>query len=242
MPVYRKEDAKTGGFQQVREALVAFEGDVVKVESGQWGGQLVDNEGKPVAPREFFEIETTNNVPLKVTEDLSMDIAERFSFRVNMSDYEGSFWVDEFLTSADKNKILLPDGLTGKRVTFKKITKEAFDREGNPTPRFNVTNFIIDKVAVKIDKVAVKKAVITKTVISPPSIPEQEEGIVEDDPMALVCDLAVGKTEQQLRSAAGLHPKLIGSQILPLIKTGLATTALVADGKLILVNGKYQKP
>ena len=236
MPVYRKEDAKTGGFQQVREALVAFEGDVVKVESGQWGGQLVDNEGKPVAPREFFEIETTNNVPLKVIEDLSMDIAERFSFRVNMSDYEGSFWVDEFLTSADKNKILLPDGLTGKRVTFKKITREALDRKGNPTPRFNVTNFIIDKVAVK------KAAIAAKTVISPPSMPEQEKGIVEDDPMALVCDLAVGKTEQQLRSAAGLHPKLIGSQILPLVKTGLATTALVADGKLILVNGKYQKP
>ena len=235
MPVYRKEDAKTGGFQQVREALVAFEGDVVKVESGQWGGQLVDNEGKPAAPREFFEIETTNNVPLKVIEDLSMDIAERFSFRVNMSDYEGSFWVDEFLTSADKNKILLPDGLTGKRVTFKKITREALDRKGNPTPRFNVTNFIIDKVAVK-------KAAIAKTVISPPSMPEQEKGIVEDDPMALVCDLAVGKTEQQLRSAAGLHPKLIGSQILPLVKTGLATTALVADGKLILVDGKYQKP
>ena len=236
MPVYRKEDAKTGGFQQVREALVAFEGDVVKVESGQWGGQLVDNEGKPVAPREFFEIETTNNVPLKVTEDLSMDIAERFSFRVNMSDYEGSFWVDEFLTSADKNKILLPDGLIGKRVTFKKITREALDRKGNPTPRFNVTNFIIDKVAVK------KAAIAAKTVISPPSMPEQEKGIVEDDPMALVCDLAVGKTEQQLRSAAGLHPKLIGSQILPLVKTGLATTALVADGKLILVDGKYQKP
>ena len=235
MPVYRKEDAKTGGFQQVREALVAFEGDVVKVESGQWGGQLVDNEGKPVAPREFFEIETTNNVPLKVIEDLSMDIAERFSFRVNMSDYEGSFWVDEFLTSADKNKILLPDGLIGKRVTFKKITREALDRKGNPTPRFNVTNFIIDKVAVK-------KAAIAKTVISPPSTPEKKKGIVEDDPMALVCDLAVGKTEQQLRSAAGLHPKLIGSQILPLVKTGLATTALVADGKLILVDGKYQKP
>jgi len=121
MPLYNKADAKKGGFAQTRDALQSFEGLVVRAEDGKWGGKLVDEDtGKPLPPREFFEIECTEVVPLEVSEELSMDISDSFSFRVNMSEYEGSFWVDEFLASADRAGILLPDGLVNKRISFKK--------------------------------------------------------------------------------------------------------------------------
>jgi len=244
MPVYKKEEAKSGGFQQVREAIQVFEGDVVKVEEGQWGGQLVDDQGKSKPPKEYFEIETTNNVVTEATEDLSMDISERFSFRINMSEYLGSFWVDAFLESADRNKVLLPDGLKGNRVTFRKMTLEGSE------PKFNVTNFVIDKVikkAATAPKIVAKPAIAKPVVIAPkvvqPSVAGAEAGTtVEDDPMELALILAIGKTEQQFRSAAGLHPKLIGSQLLPLIKTGLASQALMVEGKMVLgEDGKYQR-
>lgn len=232
MPIYKREEAKSGGFAQVREALLSYEGDVVKVETGQWGGKLVDDDGKPVPPREYFEVETTNNVPLEVTEELSMDISERFSFRVNMSEYEGSFWVDAFLASAEKAKVLLPDGIKGKRVTFRKVTLEGSE------PKYNVTNFVIDKVAGGT-KVAPK--VTPKAVIAPAPVASKET--VEEDEIALALNLAVGKTEAQFRSAASLHPKLIGSQLLPLIKAGLFTASQVNEGTLTLGNDdKYAKP
>ncbi len=245
MPVYKKEEAKSGGFQQVREAIQAFEGDVSKVEEGQWGGQLVDDKGKPRPPKGYFEIETTNNIVIEATEDLSMDIAEKFSFRINMSEYLGSFWVVAFLESADRNKVLLPDGLKGNRVMFRKMTLEGSE------PKFNVTNFVIDKVVKKtvtapkivaktVAKPTIAKPVITLRVSQPQAA--ENASVAEDNTMELALSLAIGKTEQQFRSAAGLHPKLIGSQLLPLIKAGLASQALIADGKMILgEDGKYQK-
>jgi len=240
MPIYNKDEAKSGGFQQVREAIQVFEGDVVKVEEGRWGGQLVNDQGKPRPPKEYFEIETANNVVVEATEDLSMDISESFSFRVNMSEYSGSFWVDAFLESADRSKILLPDGLKGNRVTFRKMTLEGSEE------KYKVTNFVIDKVVKKVataPKIVAKpvaKPVVVPKVAQPAAVEATEGG--EDDPMGLALSLAIGKTEQQFRSAAGLHPQLIGSQLLPLIKAGLASQALIAEGKMVLgEDNKYQK-
>ena len=148
MPIVKSSEAKEGGFGQVREALVAFEADVVaqdargsKTEFGKWGSV----EGKP--PREFLQIVTKNAKPTEVTEELSMDIAEGFSFRVNCSDYKGSFWVDMFLPSAEKLGILVPEGLIGKRLGFRRFTLEAKNKDGSPNPQFNSTSYIIEKIA-----------------------------------------------------------------------------------------------
>jgi len=59
---------------------------------------------------------------------------------------------------------------------------------------------------------------------------------------ATALELAVGKTEAQFRSAASLHPKLRGSPILSLIRAGLFSQALIANGKIVLgQDGKYEK-
>ncbi len=223
MPVYRKQDARKGGWAQVREALQSFEGDVIRVEEGKWGGKLVDEEGNPLPPKEFFEIETVNNVPLEVIEDLTMDIADRFSFRVNMSEWDGSFWVDEFLASAEKFGILLPDGLKGKKIVFKKVTKH-WEIDGIPR---SYTNYVIAEVMSP----GVAPKIITKSISTP--IEETVENA--DDPMALALELAVGKTEAQFRSAIAFHPQFVGSPLLPLAKAGAITAALVKDGKLVEV-------
>lgn len=156
-----------------------------------------------------------------------MDISERYSFRINMSEYSGSFWVDAFLESADENKVLLPDGLEGKRVTFKKVTLEGSE------PKFNVTNYVIDKVAVKTAKVVKPTGLAVATA---------QPDTMAADPMALALDLAIGKTEAQFKSAASLHPALVGNPLLPLIKSGLASQALITDGKMVLgEDGTYQR-
>ena len=53
--------------------------------------------------------------------------------------------------------------------------------------------------------------------------------------MELACELAVGKTEAQFRSAISLSPKFVSSPLLPIAKAGLVTAALLKEGKLVEV-------
>ena len=142
MPITNKDEAKDGGFAQLKRSLVKFKMDVKSAEFGKWDNNITDDYGNYIPPKEYLEIKGTNFVALETTEPLSMNITD-WSFRINCSDYSKSFWVDKFLESADKFKILIPDGLIGKRVTFQRVTIEAFDRNGNPVPKYNTTNYII---------------------------------------------------------------------------------------------------
>ncbi len=258
-PIYKREEAKESGWQQVRQALEAFEGDVVRAESGTWGGTGVDQEtGLPLPKKEYFEIETTNNVATKVSEPLEMDIKPRMTFRVNSSSTSPrSFWVEKFLKSADDNKILLgeegiqatprPDGLKGKRVAFTKVVYG----EG----QFATKNFIINEVVGEATAPA-PSTPVPATTSAPPSpatpygialtIPTPPVSTSAEDILEAVADLAVGRTEQQFRSAITLNPKFFGSPLLALVKTGAITQALIKDGKLkeVVENGVtvYRKP
>lgn len=224
MPITDRNQAKEGGWAQIREALIAFEGDVKSAEFDQWGGKLVDDDGKPLPPKEFLEIQCDNVEVLEVTEELTMSITD-MNFRINCSDFKGSFWVDKFLASADEHKILVPGGLVGKRLVFRKETLEARD------PKYNSTNYVIAGV-----KEAKGKVESTK-----PTVPEVS-GEAED-PMDIAISLAVGKTEAQFKTAVALDPTLAVSPLLSLAKAGMLTQALISDGKLVLgEDGKYQKP
>lgn len=240
MPLYDREQARKGGFAQVREALQSFEGDVVRAEDGEWGGQRFDNDGNPLPKREYFEVECINNVPLEVTEELTMDITESFSFRVNMSEWDGSFWVDEFLASADKVKILLPDGLIGKRVVWKKVIK-TWDIKGEVITYANFIIAEVKKAQGPAPRVVPKTAQAPATIAAPAKVEvPAEEAEVEAstpavDPMEVAMELAVGKTEAQFRMAIGLNPAFAGSPLLSLAKSGAITQSLVNDGKLTLV-------
>lgn len=224
-----KSQAKEGGFAQVRTALTKFKGTVVSTDSGQWGGQLVDPEtGKKRPPREYFEINFTEVEVLASTEELSMDISEEFSIRLNCSDFKGSFWIEMFLASADKFKLLIPDGLEGKRLTMEKDVYEAKDS------KYNSTGYVI---------VGVEEAGGAKPAKAKPTPPPSGEAIsLVADPMGLVADLADGKTDAELKKAILEHPGLVGSPVLPLAKAGMLTQVLINEGKLALVDGKYQKP
>lgn len=224
MPITKREEARETGWAQVRAALTSFEGNVVSAEFGQWGsGKLLDESGNPLPPKEFLEIVNTNLKVLSSTEPLQMDIeGGEFTFRVNCSDYKGSFWVEDFLASADKAKLLIPDDLVGKRIVWRKVTRE-YVIKGREV---KTVNFIIDKV----------KGV---------SIPQAEEEVpVEptsaEDPMEVLLELAVGKTETQFRSAASLKPGL-DSTIKALVKAGVITAALVKEGKLVEVQEGTKK-
>ena len=239
-PVTNREQAKEGGFAQVREALIAFEGDVVAKDArgnetgfAQWGTQVGD-DGKPRPPKEYLQIACVNVKVIESTEDLSMDISEGWTFRENCSDYKGSFWVDAFLLSADKNKVLIPDGLIGKRFLFRKFTLEAFDKNGQPNTKFNSTNYIIEKVLGNAGTyVAPAPAQAAQTVVAQTVAAPQVTATV--DPMTVALELAVGKTEAQFRTAVALNPVFAGSPLLPLAKAGAITQTLVNEGKLVLV-------
>lgn len=252
MPITDRSQAKESGFGQVREALVRFVGDIVSAEFDKWGGKLVDDDGKVISPREFLEITCVNVEVLEVTEELSMAIDE-WNFRVNCSDFKGSFWIEEFLASADKAKLLIPDGLVGKRVTFKKVTLEAFDKDGAAKPQYNSTNFVIDsveggkKTAPKVTVKAKAVAPVVQAQAEPEEVTaETAEGTSDDDPMSQCTVLAIGKTEKQFRSAVALSPALLNSPLLPLAKAGAVTASLVSEGKLVLVGdgekAVYQLP
>jgi len=240
MPLVNRGEARESGFAQVREAMLSFEGDVVSAEFGQWGGKLIDEDtGKPIPPKEFLEVSCVDVNVLEVSEELAMAIDE-WNFRVNCSDFKGSFWVEDFLASADKAKLLIPDDLIGKRIVWKKAIR-TWEIRGKAV---SYANFVIDSV-----KVAPKAAPkIAPKVSATPAVVEEvaEETAEVEDPMGLALELAVGKTETQFRSAVSLHPKFVNSPLLPLAKAGAITQALVKDGKLVEVQEGnktiYQKP
>lgn len=248
-PITDRSKAKEGGFAQVRAALISFEGDVTAATFDKWGGKLVDEEGKPIPPREFLEIQTENVQVLEVVEELSMPV-DTWNFRVNCSNFKGSFWIDKFLESADKFKIQIPEGLVGKRVAFRRDTLKATNKDGTPNPKFDSTNYVI--VGVKeASKVPVTPAAPKPALGVPPATveapaPTPAPAGSATDPMEYAMKLAIGKTEAQFRSAIGLDPNFAGSPLLSLAKAGMVTQALVNEGKLVLVQqGKqqvYQKP
>jgi len=249
MPITNRSEAKESGFAQVRDALVKFKGRVTSAEFGVWGGELVDKEtGKKVQPREFLEIVTEDNEVLEVTEELSMDISQQWTFRVNCSDYKGSFWVEMFLASADKFKVRIPDGLINKVVTFEKVTLEAYDRNGERTPKYDSTGMVIAGVEGGTAKAAPK--IVKKEGAKEPKevgeVSSEQPAATGDeavDYMALAVTLAVGKTEAQFKTAIALDPTFINSPHLSLAKAGLLTQALINDGKLTVDGeGKFQKP
>lgn len=231
MPLTNRSEAKEGGFAQVRAALKKFKMDVTSAEFGQWGGKLVDEDtGKPLIPREFLEIGGNNFVALETTEPLSMEVLE-WNFRVNCSDYKGSFWVEKFLESADKFNILIPDGILNQSVTFERVTLEAVNKDGVRNPKFDSTNYVI----VGIEPIQGGAPVSAPPQAAPAPAPNNGGnggGGDASDPMALCVTLALGKTEQQFRTAAQMNPGL--SALLPLIKAGHVTQSLVNDGKLML--------
>jgi len=232
MPITDRTKLKEGGFAQVRAALQKFEGDVVSAEFDTWGGKLIDEDtGKPVPPREFLEVECTNNVVLESTEELSMDISERFSFRVNCAEATGSPW-DKFLESAGKVKLLVPDDIPNKRIVWEKVEVPG------SSPKYTTSIFIIDKVVGAVRGVGVDEA--------PKDASQIEATPPTEDPMEVALGLAIGKTEAQFRSAIGLHPGFVESPLLPLAKAGTITKLLVDEGKLVeVVEGDktvYKKP
>jgi len=246
MPITKREEARESGFAQVREAMLSFEGTVVTPDNpddwfGQWGGTLIDEDtGKPVPPKEYLEVKCVDVAVLEVSEELAMNIDE-WNFRVNCSDFKGSFWVEDFLASADKAKLLIPDDLGGKRIVFKKATR-TWDIKGKPV---SYSNYVIGSVKVApkaAPRVVSATPVVTEEVAE--EVAEQSGGAV--DPMEIALELAVGKTETQFRSAVSLHPQFVNSPLLPLAKAGAITQALVKDGKLIEVQEGnkviYQKP
>ncbi len=235
MPLTDRSQAKESGFAQVREAMQKFVGTVDSAEFGQWGGALIDEGGKPIPPKEFLEIICSNVEVLEVSEELVMSV-EEWNFRVNCSEFKGSFWVDKFLESADRAKILIPDDLVGKRITWEKASMSFTIKERDITQ----TNFVIAKVEAAPKS---KPTVVTKAPAEEVPV-EEGEGTVHSMDAAL--ELAVGKTEAQFRTAVALDPQFSGSPLLPLAKAGAITQALITEGKLVIVKEGnkqvYQKP
>ena len=219
MPITKREDAKEGGFAQVREALQRFKGLCTGATFDMWGGQLVNADGKKVQPREYLELSFTGTEVLEATEELNMDISEEWSIRINCSDFKNSFWVDMFLASADKFKLLVPNDLKNKILTMEKQTLEAND------PQYNSTSWVI--IGVEAGNTATPA-------------PKAEPAVQATDPTNAILELAVGKTEEELKAA--ISETLKGHPMLPIAEAGLLTQALVNGGKLVLVDGKYQKP
>jgi hypothetical protein len=242
-PLLDRSKAKESGFAQVRSAIRKLEGNVDVMEFGQWSGGR-DADGKLLPPKEFLEVKLSNVHILEASEPLSMDVeGKEFTFRINCSDSKGSFWVEAFLKSAEDLKVLIPEGLVNKRVTFEKYTLVAKNSSlGVAQPKFNSTNYIIRAVGNMVAGTAVPNippAGVAGT--APTPAPASEV-----DPMDIALELAVGKTEAQFRTAISLDPRLAGNSILPLAKAGAVTSALVKDGKLVEVKSGnktvYAKP
>lgn len=223
-PLTDRSKAKESGFAQVREALLKFEGTVASAEFGQWGGQLVDEDGNKLPVREFLEVVNTDVEVLEVSEELAMPIDE-WSFRVNCSEYKGSFWVEKFLEAADNAKIQIPDELGNQRIVWEKVTLLAKD------PKFNSTNFVIAEV--KGEAKAKPKVVKAQAEEEEPVDTEEEAEGGAIDWMEAALELAVGKTEQQFKSAFSL--KYPNSPVVSLAKAGALTLSLVNEGKLVVV-------
>jgi len=230
MALFDSKQATESGWAQVRDALQRFEGDVVGCKVGRWESTGFDPEtGKPFPAQEFFEVKNKNIKVLNVSEELSMNVeGQEFTFRTNCSTSKSSFWVDNFLGAADALKVMLPQGITGKRVIWKKETREANN------PRFNKTGFVLEAVLGDATAPLEDLDAEPEAVIPPP--PTNGE-LTSEEMTGIVLELAKGKTEAQLQSAASVHPKLVGSPLLNLVRTGAVTSMLVADGKLVKVAG-----
>jgi len=231
MPIYKQDEAVEGGWAQVRKAMTKFEGDVVRVEEGKWPTGGFDAEtGKPFLPKEYFEITCADVKVLETSEELEMEVDGReFSFRVNCSNAKNSFWVEDFLGSADKVGLLMPDGLLGKRLVFLKYTREAGE------VKFNYTNYIIDSVLG--DAKSPLKADDVPAVPTQPAPPPATDGMKE------ALELAVGKTEDQFKTAARTNTIILSAQLLPVIQAGALQRSFVETGQLVVdEDGVYQKP
>ena len=162
---------------------------------------------------------------------------DEWNFRVNCSNYKGSFWVEDFLESADKAKLLIPDDLIGKRIVWKKASR-SWDIKGREV---TYSNYVIDRV------MSSGARVVTPQVIAEAApVQQTSPDVPAEDPMEVAVGLAVGKTETQFRSAASLHQVFIANPaILSLARAGAITKALVDEGKLVLVGegakAVYQK-
>lgn len=225
MPVTKRSEAKESGWAQVRAALTKFEGDVLSADFDTYPPS-VGEDGKPLPPKEFLEVVCANVKVLEFTEPLSMDInGQEYTFRVNCSDYTGSFWIEDFLEAADRFKLLIPDDIVGKRLLWKRLSRE-FDIKG--VKRYAV-GFVVDGVigsAATSDSGGVAPAAVL-------------------DPMVVSLELAVGKTEEQFRSSISLSPGL-DDAFKTLAKTGAITNYLVTENKLVIVTEGdrqvYRKP
>jgi hypothetical protein len=241
----KSSEAKVNGFAQVREALQAFEGDCVKAEWGEWPVQT-DDDGNPKPVREYLDLEFTNVVATEVTEDLTMDVTEKFSCRINASDYKNTFWVDYFLASADRLHLLIPDDLPGKRLALKKATWT------NKKGTMSSVNFVLDRIIGTVEVATVAKVAVAPsaavvnptTVTNPVKVVSATPNVVApvtapvapaSDPMEVALEVAIGKTEAQFRTAISLNPAFVGSPLLSMAKAGAITMALVKDGKLVEV-------
>lgn len=239
MPITDRSQAKDTGFAQIRAAMTEFIGTVTGAEFGMWGGKLVDDEGNPVPPREFLEISTTDVEVTETTEELSMPVDE-WNFRVNCSEFNGSFWVDKFLEASDKLKLMLPDDLEGKRIRFRKVTLEAREAKYNST-NFIPVEIVGDSAPAKKSKPAAKAAP-KKAAPVEQTEPDIDADVDESDPMDSAIELAVGKTEKQFRSAILLKGEFDAS-FKKMAKSGLVTGSLVNEGRLVLDEDEvYQLP
>lgn len=247
-PITRRDEAKESGYAQVREAMLSFEGDVIAADFDLWGTGGIGDDGKPLPQKEFLEVKNINVKVLTVTEELAMPV-EEWNFRVNCSDFKGSFWVEAFLASADTAKVLIPDGILGKRVLWEKQTM-TWDIKGVER---SYTNYTIKQIlgnasggtapAVVTPAPAPAPVPVEEVVAESAPTPAPHAAIVAAAPsdvdpdvlLVLAADLAVGKTEAQFRSAAGLHPSFVNSPLLGMVKAGAITQGLVDQGKLVRV-------
>ena len=242
--VFRTSEAKSGGWQQVRDNLTKFECVVTGVVMDSWGGTALGDDGKPLPPKEYFEVKCSGLKPLVVSEPLEMDVeGQDFSFRINMSESKGSFWIDNFVASAEKNNVQLPDGLTGKLVIFTKDTKTFYKKDGSVNTTFKPqTNYVIEKVTnisgmptAQVSAPALAVVAQVATTVAPATQ-------VEADPMVIATGIADGRTEAEFREVIAMHPNFMGTPLLAFAKAGALTQTLVNEGKIKLgADGKYHK-
>mgnify|MGYP003145334524 CR=1 FL=1 len=251
-PITNKADAKKNGWAQTREAVTEFKGLVTSAGFDQWGGVLFDDNGNPKPPREFLEVKTTDNIVIAATEDPSMDITSEYNFRANCSDFEGSWWVEDFLDASGKLNILIPEGLQGKVVTFRKVLREAINGKGVHNAQFDVRNYVpvaIEDAPVVAAAPPAPAAAPVPVPAAPPAEPpappvpvvapveadaQSAAPATGDDLLDIALGLAIGNTDAAFKNAAGLHPKLVNSPLLPLIKAGAVIQTFVKEGKIVV--------
>ena len=198
-----RKDAKSSGLAGVRQAIEVIEGDVVDETEGVWEKSQY-GEGQT-----YVQIDMENCIVKEGLEPIEL-FDDRFSFRINTSDYKGSFWEEEFLKSCDDSKVLAND-LVGKRIRFKKVTHTWEWRDGTIRTK---RDFVIDTILVTDKK-------------------EKEE--VGDD---YCLRLATGRSVNAFKVACSADPLLRRSpELLETIKTGIWLQSMIKAGKLAVKDG-----